>query len=300
MLVEIQHTELDFSVRDTITFDAKGLSALKAGRPAGLFYDLDVNLLPQGSYRMMMAPLGGYGRGVSSGFDVIWNLDSLARHHTRLEAEGQILFEGKKKDEFLRSTRAGKEAMLEAFWATLDPDPESPFNDVYLEFQARMAYVQRHLGGFNETGPKDPRGLVYVLLGPPDAVQKEVMPQNFRDQDDAQVKVFDAFAPDREGSTAKGKMAGGRSNVQVLGSDLGNSSGGLPMPYSELAANKIDMRTGSAAHLHAFELWKYDRNGSPLFPNVYSRSSMGSRFLFVDRTGSGDYILESSNTVQGE
>ena len=295
VVLNITHTEMEFSVRDTIEFDERGLTALEAGRSAGLFYEMDVNLLPQGSYRLTAAPLGAQGRGVVSGFDVIWSLDSLARHKTRLNAEGNLVFTGDQLAEFERATRAGKEALLDAFWDEVNPDPESPFNEAYLEFQSRMAYVQLFLGGFNDDGPNDPRGLVLMLLGPPDEIQRQALPQNYQDQNDAQIKVFKRMAPDREGHTAKGSTP--------LGGDPTNpydKVGGIPMPYSERAEDRIEMRGRSASKNFGFELWKYDGNGRPLYPNQFSRSSMGSRFLFVDRTGAGDYYLESSNTLQGE
>ncbi len=294
--VHIQHTEMDFSVRDTIDFDKGGLVALEAGRPAGLFYDLDVNLLPEGSYMMTAAPLGGQGRGVVSGFDVIWSLNRLARHSTRLSAEGHMVFSGKDLKEFKQATRAGKEALLDKFWDNLNPDPESPFNEPYLEFQARMSYVQTFLGGFDQDGPHDPRGLVLMLLGPPDEIQREVLPQNYMDQEDARIKVFQRIAPDRPGHSAKGSTEVGTNQ----GNPYERMVGGIPMPYSERAELRNAQRTNSVSRNFGFELWKYNGNGRPLYPNQYSHSSMGSRFLFVDRTGAGDYYLESSNTLQGE
>ena len=295
VVLQIDHKEMVFSVRDTLFFDERGQTALGAGRPVGLFYEMDVNLLPQGSYRLTAAPLGGQGRGLLSGFDVIWSLDSLARHKTRLNAEGHLVFSGNRLAEFQKATRAGKEAMLDEFWDGLNPDPEAPFNEPYLEFQSRMAYVQLFLGGFSDEGPNDPRGEVLMLLGPPDEIQREAMPQNYLDQNDAQIKVFQRMAPDREGFTAKGSAPLDGNTKSPY-----DRVGGIPMPYSERAEDRINMRVRSASSNFGFELWKYDGNGRPLYPNQFSRSSMGSRFLFVDRTGSGDYYLESSNTLQGE
>lgn len=295
LAVQVTSLDMDFALNDTINFDELGQMALEAGRPAGLFYELDVNLLPQGSYRLTVAPLDGQGRGLSSGFDVIWRLDSLGRHYTRLMAEGNLIFEGDDLAAFLESSPAEREAMMDKFWDELNPDPENPFNEAYLEFQARMAYVESFLGGFDEFGPRDDRGLVMVLLGPPDELQREAMPMNFRDQDDAQIKVFKRFAPDREGVTAKGSSPEGGQSINPY-----DREGGIPMPYSERASAQIQFRSRSAVHNFSFELWKYDRNGKPLFDNRFSRSSMGARFLFLDRSGSGDYYLESSNTIQGE
>lgn len=295
LAVQITSMDMDFAINDTIDFDKKGQLALEAGRPSGLFYELDVNLLPQGSYRMTVAPLGGQGKGLSSGFDVVWRLDSLGRFRHLQMAEGHLVFQGSQLNEFMAASPAGRETLLDEYWDSLNPDPENPFNEVYLEFQARMAYVQRFLGGFNETGPVDDRGLVFVLLGPPDEIQREAMPMNFRDQDDAQIKVFKRFAPDREGVGSKGVSPEGGQSIDPYG-----TVGGIPMPYSERAVNQINSRANSATHSFGFELWKYDQSGHSLFENQFSRSTMGSRFLFLDRTGSGDFYLESSNIVQGE
>jgi GWxTD domain-containing protein len=293
--IQITSLDMDFAVRDTIHFDSKGQLALEASRPAGLFYELDVNLLPQGSYRMTVVPLDGHGRGVSSGFDVIWMLDSLGRHRHLQLAEGHLVFHGKELAEFLEASPADREARLDDFWDGLNPDPENPVNEVYLEFKTRMAYVEQFFGGFSETGPKDDRGLVMILLGPPDEVQREGMPMNFKDQDDAQIKVFKRFAPDREGVFSKGNTQHGNGLTRPF-----NSSGGIPMPYSNLAATRIQSRTNTASHNFAFELWNYDQSGKPLYDNQFTASTMGTRFLFLDRTGSGHYELESSNAVQGE
>ena len=295
LAIQVTSMDMNFALNDTIMLDQLGAKALEVGRPTGLFYEMDVNLLPQGAYRLTVAPLSGQGRGISSGFDVVWRLDSLGRHRQRQNAEGHLVFQDEDLSKFKRSSSVEREVMLDEFWDERNPDPENPVNEVYLEFQARMAYVQRSLGGFSDIGPIDDRGLVYICLGPPDEFQHQTMPMNFRDQDDAQIKVFKRYAPDREGSTSKGGSPNQPQNIDPYA-----SAGGIPMPYSQRALDQIRSRANSAAHNFAFELWKYDRHGKILFENRFSRSSMGARFLFLDRTGSGDYFLESSNTVQGE
>ncbi len=295
LAVQITSMDMNFAINDTISFDKLGRLALEAGRPTGLFYELDVNLLPQGSYRLTVAPLSGQGRGISSGFDVVWLLQSLARHRQRQMAEGHLVFQDRDLTKFIAASSVEREVMLDEFWEKLNPDPENPVNEVYLEFQARMSFVSGYLGGFTDLGPVDDRGLVLICLGPPDELQRQAMPMNFRDQDDAQIKVFQRYAPDREGSTSKGGNINSPQSIDPYG-----AAGGIPMPYSQRAMGQIRTRANSASHNFAFELWKYDRNGNPLFENRFSLSSMGARFLFLDRTGSGDYYLESSNTVQGE
>ncbi len=295
LMVQVVSMDMEYVINDTISFDRRGRAALAAGRPAALFYELDVNLLPEGAYRMSLAPLGGQGRGSLVEFDVIWRLEALGRHRSQILGEGRTVLEGKALKKFLAASPAEQEKLLDDFWESLNPDPESPVNEVYLEFQYRLAYVRKFLGGFSQFGANDERGEVFLLMGPADEVQLHHMPMNFRDQDDARIKVYQRFAPDREGTEAKGGSASGSQGV-----DPYQDSGGIPMPFSRRAEAQRQTQVFSPTHNFAFELWKYDDVGNTLFSNRFSRKGMGQRFLFVDRTGSGHYSLESSNVLQGE
>ncbi len=293
--VEVSNLDMDFVLRDTVRFDERGRQALAAGRPAALLYELDVNLLPEGAYRLSLAPLDGQGRGSLTGFDVIWRLSALGRHRSLVLGEGRTVFSGAELSRFLAGTPAEQERLLDEFWNKLNPDPENPVNPVYLEFQYRLAYVQKFLRGFGEFGAVDERGEVFLLMGPADEIQSERMPMNFRDQDDARIKVYQRFAPDRDGGTAKGAPIGGTGNINPYATE-----GGIPMPYSRSAERDRSTSVYSASHNFPFELWKYDNGGNPLFPNRFSSKGMGQRFLFVDRTGDGEFSLESSNVLQME
>jgi len=293
--VQVLSMDMAYAINDTVTFDRRGRAALAAGRPAALFYELDVNLLPEGAYRLSLAPLGGQGRGSLVEFTVVWRLEALGRHRAQILGEARTVLEGKALQKFLAASPVEQEKLLDDFWESLNPDPESPFNTVYLEFQYRLAYVRKYLGGFGQDGANDERGEVFLLMGPADEVQLHHMPMNFRDQDDARIKVYNRFAPDREGIEAKGGNAEG-----TQGLDPYQDSGGIPMPYSRRAETMRETKVFSPTHNFAFELWKYDDVGNTLFPNRFSRKGMGQRFLFVDQTGSGNYSLESSNVLQGE
>lgn len=290
-----------FSLTDTLRFDARGRAALETGRPAFMFYELDVNPLPEGVYRLSVAPLGAQGRGLVSGFAVVWKLGTLARHQDLVSGEGFTVFEGEKRERFLAGSPTEREAMLDEFWERLNPEPGSPVNAVRLEFQTRLAYVQQYLGGFGPQGARDGRGEVYLLLGPPDETEREPIPLNFRDQDDARVKVYDRLALDRPGSTAKGASPEGTSPVSPYETLGGVAIGGSSdAPVSVQAERDRKSMLYKAGHDHAFELWNYDRGGKPLFVNRLSNKGMGQRFLFVDRTGSGEFQIESSNVIQGD
>ncbi len=101
------------------------------------------------------------------------------------------------------------------------------------------------------------------------------MPLNSRDLADARIRTFDAYAPVREGENIK-------------------NQGGIPLEPSRQAQH-APSRGGASSFGKDFELWIYDRGGKSLFTNPYSGKMMDLRFLFVDRTGTGGWILSSSN-----
>ena len=290
-----------FAYQDSLGFDGRGRAALEVGRPAYLFYELDVNRLPEGTYQLSLSPLGGHGRPQVSGFSVVWRLGALARQQDLVAGEGFTVFAGSQREQFLEASPTERETMLDAFWESLNPEPGNEVNPARLEFQYRIAHVQQNLGGFGPRGAVDDRGEVFLLLGPPDEREREPLPLNQRDQDDARVKVYDRLALDRPGSSAKGAAEEGS-----LGSNPYESLGGVPItgsarsPISRAAErDRMAMIYGSGNH-RSFELWKYDSGGRPLFVNHLSNKGMGQRFLFVDRTGTGDYRIESSNVIQGD
>jgi GWxTD domain-containing protein len=66
--------------------------------------------------------------------------------------------------------RAARDAFIKEFWAKRDPNPDTPENEAKIEFDARVAYINRW---FSERtgkhqGLDSDRGKVYLFLGPPD------------------------------------------------------------------------------------------------------------------------------------
>jgi len=286
--VEVLAKDLEFALRDTIAIDEQQRRVLATEGVVGVLYEMDVNQLPPGAYQLSCAATGAEGRGWIAEFDVIWNLSALSRHRDDLLGEGRTVLMGDELDRFLAAGQVEQEVMLEKFWAALDPDPMSPVNEVYREFRLRVAYVREHLGGFGAFGAKDPRGQIFLLLGPPNEKQVENMPLNQGQQTDAYVKVYDPFAPDREGTQIRGVDP-------TLSGRPWRSEGGVPLDYSLQARRDINSRLGSVRLYQAFELWKYHNTSGALFKNAYSDQSLGLGFLFVDRHGNGRFTLETSN-----
>jgi GWxTD domain-containing protein len=67
-------------------------------------------------------------------------------------------------------------AFVVAFWSRRDPTPETPENEVRLEFQQRVAWAEQHLSIPGHSGAMSDRGRVLIVLGPPSEVQRSTEP----------------------------------------------------------------------------------------------------------------------------
>jgi GWxTD domain-containing protein len=294
LLVQIQSDELDFSLVDTIRTTAAVQRSLGMGQPAAVYWEMDAGGLPPGTYRLGLAPLDDVGRSLLTTFRVVWDLGQLARPAAMLLGEGRTVLLGAQLTEFEEATLSEKEQILDEFWAELDPTPQDPFNELRAEFYRRISHVQNFLGGFDETGARDPRGRVYLLLGEPDGVREEALPMNENTVNAARDLVFDRFQIMAEGSQGTTPWAysdyvpTGRSNPTG-----GNLTGFVPQTYM---ADVIAARNLTQDNVRSYLFWSYDEAGRQLFVNSYTGFSGGLRFFFVDETGIGKYKLDASNT----
>ena len=63
---------------------------------------------------------------------------------------------------------------IEGFWARRDPEPGEPGNPLRELFERRSAEADRRFGEGGVSGHKTPRGVVYVLCGPPERTDYEI------------------------------------------------------------------------------------------------------------------------------
>jgi GWxTD domain-containing protein len=67
----------------------------------------------------------------------------------------------------------------------------------------------------------------------------------------------------------------------------------------ENAEGKL-LATNDETDTRPYEIWTYTRQGEPLFPNrEFSTSVTGLKFVFVDETGTGKYVLRYSSNFIG-
>jgi len=276
LLMQVQARDLDFGHRDTLRVVEDPVAFAAAGGHAAVTWEMDVNDLPPGAYQLSCGPLDGFGNSWVAEFDVIWSAEALARPTPLLWLQGNLVLTGRELDEFRAAGPGEQEALLAQFWSRHDPDPSTRFNEAEHEFKRRMRHVHRYLGGFGRNRPLDDRGLVYLYLGEPDAVEQQVLPQNAQSFDAAVNKVYDAWAPLRYGAWD-----------QPLNDDT--------VTGSLQAERERRERLQSMDRYKAWELWTYDNKGESLFPNPYSDTSLGLRFMFVARMSESVYVLDNTN-----
>ncbi len=71
-------------------------------------------------------------------------------------------------------SRAHKLAFMQTFWQRRDPDPETPENEAREEHGRRFAYTVQNFGAGTPGWATD-RGKIYIVLGPPNAIERNPM-----------------------------------------------------------------------------------------------------------------------------
>lgn len=69
-------------------------------------------------------------------------------------------------------TDASREAFVERFWHRLDPDPETPENEVRDRFSVRCAEAAERFAERGRSGWGTDRGRVFLALGEPDTIER--------------------------------------------------------------------------------------------------------------------------------
>jgi len=65
---------------------------------------------------------------------------------------------------------------MENFWKKRDPDPKTPENEFKLEYYRRIALANKFFGASGIRGWRTDRGKIFILLGPPNEIQRDMSP----------------------------------------------------------------------------------------------------------------------------
>jgi GWxTD domain-containing protein len=65
-----------------------------------------------------------------------------------------------------------KTKYLYEFWRAMDPNPNTPENEFYIEYKTRIEYTDLHFGTMKKKGWMTDRGRVYLVYGPPSDIER--------------------------------------------------------------------------------------------------------------------------------
>ena len=68
-------------------------------------------------------------------------------------------------------TDAERQAAWDGFWARRDPSPDTPRNEVMIEFYRRVRFANRNFAGQSVAGWRTDQGRVYIRHGAPDQIE---------------------------------------------------------------------------------------------------------------------------------
>jgi len=76
-----------------------------------------------------------------------------------------------------KSRKGEKEKLFYQFWKERDPSPDTNGNELMDQFYVRVAYANEHFTSF-APGWRTDMGMIYILFGPPDDVERTFMNSN--------------------------------------------------------------------------------------------------------------------------
>lgn len=73
-------------------------------------------------------------------------------------------------------TEADRGKFIESFWKNRDPDPQTPENEFKIDYYNRVALANKFFGYSGIHGWRTDRGRIFILLGPPSEIQRDMSP----------------------------------------------------------------------------------------------------------------------------
>jgi len=77
-------------------------------------------------------------------------------------------------------TEVDRGKFIENFWKKRDPDKNTPENEFKLDYYRRIAYANKFFGVGGMAGWRTERGRIFILLGPPNEISRDMSPRASR------------------------------------------------------------------------------------------------------------------------
>jgi len=106
-------------------------------------------------------------------FQIRWTEESLLEHNWELMLRQLNLIAQAGELKPLEDAKSveDRKAALNEYWAAKDPFPESPRNELKIEFYRRISYANNNFGFLGRAGWETDRGRVLVRYGAPDQIE---------------------------------------------------------------------------------------------------------------------------------
>ncbi len=132
-------------------------------------WEVDLSVLSAGTYTTRVSV--DNAEQATAAFEILWSIETLAFD----KDDGKRLLEyfGTRDDEnrFKKLKPEERQAFWQDFWREHDPVPGTPRNEFRDAVAARIRYANDRFSSFT-AGWKTDRGMVYVILGAPDEIER--------------------------------------------------------------------------------------------------------------------------------
>lgn len=89
----------------------------------------------------------------------------------------QYILTTKEKSELRGASTRKREKLFNKFWEARDPTPTTTTNELMEEYYRRVNFSNEKFSGF-QAGWRSDMGMIYILMGPPDDLERVNMPNN--------------------------------------------------------------------------------------------------------------------------
>lgn len=158
----------DMVYRDTLSSELKD-DAIRQLR------EISIETFEPGEYELEVELQGRRGKKLDmakGSFQIKFTEESLLEHNWSLIVRQISVIAESKEVKTLEKAKTLEERQqaLKDYWASKDPFPETPRNELKIEFYSRIYYVNENFGYLNRPGWETDRGRVFVRHGAPDQV----------------------------------------------------------------------------------------------------------------------------------
>jgi len=151
------------------------------GRRTQNIIDIEGETLTHGSYATRVRVTYG-DQTYELGKPFNWYLEGLPLEFTDIAKAIRVLKYIANKDDYKKLMHLDKENQYKGFvkfWKSRDPTPLTPDNDVRDRYYKRVAFANKQYATLKREGWTTDMGWVYIVLGPPDVVNRDTYNQSF-------------------------------------------------------------------------------------------------------------------------